>query len=100
MEVVQQEKGIEQGYFVVAESPFQMDACPFDGGLALPDLADLAHGFHIIPQSRDDFLESQVVSSNPGAGTQCGRFPVHRRSAPVPCATCMTALSRHRRRQR
>jgi hypothetical protein len=48
VEIIEHEEGIEQGDLGVPESPSQMDASPFDGRLALPDLADLAHGFHTL----------------------------------------------------
>jgi hypothetical protein len=51
MEIVEHEDGVEQGHMVVSESPFQMDAGPFDGRFALPHLADFAHGFHLFLQS-------------------------------------------------
>ena len=49
VEVVEQQERVEQGDLVIAEGPLQMHAGPLDGRLALPDFADLAHGFHIIP---------------------------------------------------
>jgi len=46
VEVVEEQERIKQGDLIVAEGPLQMDACAFDGGLALPDFADFANGFH------------------------------------------------------
>jgi len=46
MEVVQQKEGIEQRDFIVAEGAFQMNARALQRGLAFPDFADPACGFH------------------------------------------------------